>query len=97
MFEIDIDRYRFVVDVTHYISDKPHNGPASTCDTLDDMYGNTEVEFEVVRVTDLELDDVVDDDVAVSKMSMHFYEQICNELIKLIQMQSNDDIIRGFK
>jgi hypothetical protein len=97
MFEIDIDRYRFVVDVTRYISDKPHNGPASTCDTLDDMYGNTEVEFEVVRVTDLELDGIVDDGATVSKMTTHFYEQIHNELIKLIQLQSNDDIIRGFK
>lgn len=96
MFEIDIDRYCFVVDVTHYISDKPHNGPASTCDTLDDMYGNTEVEFEVVRVTDLELDEVVDDAVAVGKMTMHFHEQICKKLIELIQVQANDNMVKGF-
>lgn len=97
MFEIDINNIRFLVDVTRYISDKPHNGPASTCDTLDDMLGNTEIEFEVIRATDLNLDEHIDNEEVVNKMTAHYYTDISTQLISLISAQANDNIIRGFK
>ena len=38
----------FTVEVTHYFHQPPHRGSKYTCDSSDDYYGYTEVEWDYV-------------------------------------------------
>lgn len=37
-----------LAEVTHYLHVPPYRGPASYCDCPDDLYGCTEIEFNVL-------------------------------------------------
>lgn len=49
-FTLDIDEYRFLVDVLDYVNVPPFDGPARLCDNDWDFHGYEHLDFEVVDV-----------------------------------------------